>query len=251
MLKKVAQLEVPEASRGKRRARLASVSSIVARSYEGRFIGIDNQLPWHLSTDLQHFKATTNGKAVIMGRKTFESIGRPLPNRYNIVLSRIKGDDKKNLVWANSIESALYFADIYSISNLQEEIFIVGGSQMYSEFSEFINKIYLTEVFCGLINGDAVFDHNFDQIKWKIKSEQDYPKTDKDQYPFRITIMRKRKPIHRYEFIEKFLDPSGERREWRRRAIEALDEKAASEFDLKAEQFAFKFCEETQIDDLA
>lgn len=233
----------------KRRARLASVSSIVARSYPGKFIGIDNQLPWHLPTDLKHFKSTTNGKPIIMGRKTFESIGRPLPNRYNIVLSRIREEDRKNLIWANSLESALYFADVYAICNKIDEIFIIGGSQMYSLFDKFVNKIYLTEVYSGLINGDAKFEFDFPIDKWKTKSEVEFPATETDQYPFRISVLRKRLPHLRNEFLDDFLDPSGEKKEWRRRAMTTAGIESVGVFEQAAVQFAFSFPGDAQCDE--
>lgn len=220
---------------------MASVSSIVARSYPGKFIGIDNQLPWHLPTDLKHFKETTKGKPIIMGRKTFESVGRPLPHRYNIVLSRIREEDKINLIWANSLESALYFADIYAICNKIDEIFVIGGSQMYNLFEGFVNKIYLTEVFSGLINGDAKFEFEFPNDKWKTKSEVDYKATNLDQYDFRIRVLRKRIPHLRDEFLDQFLDPTGEKKEWRKRAMQAAQIESVNKLESAAVQFSLAF----------
>ncbi len=222
----------------RRKARLAAISSIVARSYPGNFIGIDNQLPWNLPTDLKHFKKTTNGKALIMGRKTFQSIGRPLPNRYNVVLSRELGQDKSNLIWADSVESALYFADIYSICNKLNEIFVIGGSQMYSLFHDSISKVYLTQVFSEYVKGDSKFEFTFDNEIWRTLREEEFSANNVDQFSFRISVFRKRISKVREEFIDKFLDPDGEKRIWRARALEAAGNISLQTFSDAAEQLA-------------
>lgn len=192
------------------RVRMPSAASIVARSYPDKIIGIDNQLPWHLKTDLQLFKSRTQDHAVIMGRKTFESIGRPLPNRVNIILSRSRPDFfdvYPSLHWASDPETALYVADVYSIINNKKEFFIIGGEQIYKLFNKFMNRVFVTDVFCGNINGDAKFDVEFDgragkRSEWIVKREDEFSKSDVDQYPFRITEYRRRLPLHRYRVKE-------------------------------------------------
>jgi dihydrofolate reductase len=221
-----------------RKIRLPSVSSIVARSYPDHIIGDDNQLPWKLRSDLQHFRRTTDGKAIIMGRKTFESIGKPLPNRYNIVLSRTTGEDSNNLIWAKDVSSALYFADFFSIAKGNKEFFVIGGAQMYSVFFEFINKIYLTEVFSNIIKGDAKFDFEFDVKEWRTVREDDFPATNHDQFPFRITIKRKKIGHIRDEMIDKFLRPKHEWRSLLERAEQTTGIHADDNFAAAAEQFA-------------
>lgn len=201
-------------------------------------IGDNNSLPWKLRTDLQHFRQTTDGKAIIMGRKTFESIGRPLPNRFNIVLSRTTGEDSHNLIWAKDYESALYFADFYSIAQGHREFFVIGGAQMYSIFDEFINKIYLTEVFSNIISGDAKFDIEFDPSVWKTIKEEEFPATNHDQYPFRISVKRKRIDQVRDEMIDKFLKPTKELHALRSRAEETSGIIADDRFAASAKQYA-------------
>lgn len=193
---------------------MPSVASIVARSYPDKIIGIENELPWHLGTDLQMFKARTQGHAVIMGRKTFESIGRPLPNRTNIVLARSEPEyisEHKGLVWAPDPSTAFLIADMASIISGKMEFFVIGGEQIYKTFHTYLNRIFVTDVFSGPMNGDAKFDVDFDaeargnKSEWIIEDEDDFPKSDKDEFPFRITEYRRRRPYHRYRVKEELM----------------------------------------------
>lgn len=182
---------------------MPSITSVVARSYPDKIIGIENELPWRLSTDLKQFKRRTSGHVVVMGRKTYDSIGRPLPHRVNIVLSRTPIEDDR-IIWARNFETALYLADVHSITASQSEFFVIGGERIYSVFEELINKVVLTEVFSGPINGDAKFEYDYrDSDEWYPKYEEEFPKTDVDEYPFRVTIYRRRKPIHRFRMSKK------------------------------------------------
>jgi dihydrofolate reductase len=199
------------------RVKMPSVASIVARSYPDNIIGIDNQLPWHLKTDLQLFKRRTQGHAVIMGRKTYESIGKPLPNRKNIILSRSEPEyisHHKDLQWASDPETAFLFADIASILSGKMEFFVIGGEQIYKTLGTYFNRIFVTDVFCGNINGDAKFDVKFDakeagkKSEWIVVNEDDYPRSDSDEFPFRITEYRRRVPFHRYRVKEELMGRS-------------------------------------------
>ncbi len=183
---------------------MPSAVSVVARSYPDRIIGIDNTLPWRLGTDLKNFKALTQGNAIVMGRKTFESLGRPLPNRLNIVLSREKIADTDNVKWAQDPETALLLADFYSICKGNKQFFVIGGEKVYSIFDDYINKIFLTEVFCGPINGDAKFDFDFPVDEWFYRFEKEFPKSPVDEFPFRISYMVRRKQKHRDRMISEF-----------------------------------------------
>ncbi|WP_195174018.1 dihydrofolate reductase [Mesorhizobium sp. INR15] len=183
---------------------MPSATSIVARSYPDHVIGIENKLPWHLGTDLRYFRKRTEGHAIIMGRRTFESIGRPLPKRENIVLSRTPLPDARGIKWAKDIETALLLADVYSICNFKKQFFVIGGERIYGEFRKYINKVYLTEVFAR-INGDAKFDWEFDQKNWRYFKEKEYPRSEIDDYPFRITTLLRLKPEHRYETTDNLL----------------------------------------------
>lgn len=184
---------------------MPSATSIVARSFPDHVIGVENRLPWHLRTDLKLFKKRTEGHAIIMGRKTFESLGKPLKNRVNIVVSRTPVEDYDNVKWAVDPSTALLLADAYSIYFRKREFFIIGGENIYELFFNIINEVWLTEVFCGRLNGDAKFDASFDSAEWKYRSERDFPKSEGDDWPFRISWLVRRKKEHRERSKDDFL----------------------------------------------
>lgn len=129
-----------------------------------RVIGINNTLPWKLSADLKHFKAVTLGKPVIMGRKTWESIGRPLPGRENIVIT--SNDDY-------IAEGATIFTcidDALAHTQNAEEVMLIGGANLYAQLLPIVNKMYLTLIDLD-IEGDAFFPE-WEAQEWTIKSEE-------------------------------------------------------------------------------
>lgn len=184
---------------------MPSVAYLVARSHPDHIIGRDNQLPWHLGTDLRNFRAKTLDHAVVMGRKTLDSIGRALPDRINIVLSRTPIPEQSNVVWARDPESAIYFADVHSIRLMQKQFYVIGGEHIFNVFNDYVNKVWLTDVFTGPINGDAKFEYAFDIREWRYLWERDYSASDVDEFPFRISFLLRRKPIHRYKMASQFL----------------------------------------------
>ena len=141
------------------------LSSIVAMA-QNNVIGGDNKLLWHISEDLKHFKATTMGKPMIMGRKTFESFGgKPLPGRDHIVISRSPQADEERVFWVSSIDEAIAKAATLN----DEEVFITGGGEIYKQTLERIDRLYLTVV-ARDYDGDAIFPAlNWDD--W-IKTEE-------------------------------------------------------------------------------
>jgi dihydrofolate reductase len=199
--------------------RMPSIAYLVARSYPDHFIGRDNQLPWHLRTDLRNFRRLSWDHAIIMGRKTFDSIGRPLPGRLNIVISRQEMRESENLVWAHDPESALFYADMYSVYAKKKQVFIIGGEKIFSAYEKVLNKVWLTEVFTGPINGDAKFEMNFEISEWRYLWEQDYPASDFDDFPFRISVLMKRRAQHRTRLRDDFLKHDAGISQW----LEAYD----------------------------
>jgi len=203
---------------------LPSISYVVARSEPGDIIGNQNRLPWHLRSDLKRFKEITNGHAIIMGRKTFLSIGRPLPGRINIVLSRTADQQLENdfwqraetaTVWAGNLESALFFADVISIARNQNDFFVIGGAEMYSMFLKLFNKIYLTEVLTGKkIAGDATFPFRVDKRKWNTILDENYPAGPHDEYPSRYRILERRRKWVRYVEVNEFYTDRALRSNW-------------------------------------
>ena len=123
---------------------------IIAAVSKNLKIGKDNQLPWHISEDLKYFRKTTNGQAVLMGRKTFESIGRPLPNRRNIVLTRNVDFNEEGVEVVHTLEEAL------ALCKTLDQVFIIGGGQIYSAFLPYADELYLTLV-DKEIDGDTDF----------------------------------------------------------------------------------------------
>lgn len=119
-------------------------------------IGRDGGLPWHLSDDLKYFKAVTMGKPMIMGRKTWQSIGRPLPGRLNIVVTRDPGFQAEGAVVCPTVEEAVAVARDAALASGVEEIAIIGGAQIYAQTIDATSRIYLTEVHAE-VDGDAIF----------------------------------------------------------------------------------------------
>ena len=157
-------------------------SLIVATTLNG-VIGKDNQMPWHLPADLAWFRQNTTGKPVIMGRKTFESIGRPLPKRTNIVLSR-KPYEYEGVIWKESLESAL------EAVKESEEIMLIGGGELFKQYLPYADKLYLTQIQAD-IDGDTFFPLlNWDE--WEIEFEQYHEKDDQNPYACRFLILRKK-----------------------------------------------------------
>ena len=147
-------------------------------------IGYQNQLPWHLPNDLKFFKQVTLGHAILMGRKTFESIGRPLPKRTNIVLSR-QPFEHDGVIWKDSLESAVDFV------RGSEEIMLIGGGQLFNEYLSQADRLYLTEIQTEL-DGDTFFPSiNWDE--WHIEFEQYRPADEQNPYDCRFLILLKKK----------------------------------------------------------
>ncbi|MCJ2128483.1 dihydrofolate reductase [Methylobacterium sp. E-045] len=184
------------------------IAYIVARSSPGGVIGCENNLPWRLKTDMKFFRSVTEGNVVIMGRKTFESLGRPLPNRTNIVLSNKPGRDLENLIWVRTPEMALFLADFFSIIKDRRQIIVMGGAQIYELFDKLFTKIYLTEVFHDFKNGDAFFKNKFDMREWSVIGRKNYVASDVDQYDFQISVLERKLKYTRNRDISEFYSQS-------------------------------------------
>lgn len=144
--------------------------SIIVACGENRVIGVNNTLPWRLPEDLQHFKKITMGKPMIMGRKTFDSIGRPLPGRTTLVVTRNARWRRKGVITCGSVEQALQRACEY-LSPDQQEIMVVGGEEIYRQCLPEARRIYLTRV-AMVVDGDAFFPE-LDCNQWReIETEQ-------------------------------------------------------------------------------
>jgi dihydrofolate reductase len=161
--------------------------SIIVAIAENGIIGSNNKLIWRLSDDLKNFKRITYGHFIIMGRKTFESIGRPLAGRTNIILSKNRNFSAEGCMIFSSVEEALK----YSISKDQEEIFIIGGAQIYKEILPIADKLYLTKVHASP-PGDAYFP-TIDFSEWKEIVHTIVQKNEKNDFDFEFIELIRRK----------------------------------------------------------
>ena len=150
------------------------VSIIVAVAQNGT-IGDKNALLWHITEDLRFFKRTTSGHPVIMGRKTYDSLGRPLPNRTNVVISRT-AEHIEGCTIARSLEEAI------AMFPAEEEIFIIGGAQIYALALDVADRFYLTRVEHNY-EGDTKFPE-WDESKWQLIEQESFPCGEKYPYPF-------------------------------------------------------------------
>lgn len=153
------------------------MTTIVVAMGEKNEIGFENQLLWHLPKDLKHFKEITSGHPVIMGRKTYESIGKPLPNRTNIVVSRKTDWFEEGILIVGSIKEAVKFA-----KKIDEEVFIIGGGKIYEQTMDIVDKLEVT-----LVKADLEADSFFPKIDpkiWKKTDEICHEKDEKNQYDF-------------------------------------------------------------------
>ena len=158
------------------------ISHLVAVS-NNNVIGKDNDLPWKLKRDLQHFKNYTTGKTIVMGRKTYESIGRPLPNRRNIIISStIKGIDGAEVF--SSLEAAL------EALKHEDEIIITGGSYLFNDTTDIVNKLVITFVDTSIEDGD-VFYSDIDYKKWNLVEESFFQKDSENEHDFSIKVYEK------------------------------------------------------------
>jgi len=159
------------------------IISLIAAMDKNRLIGRANGLPWHLPADFKHFKEITMAKPVVMGRKTFESIGKALPGRKNIVISR-SGFKADGVVGVDSIESALQAA-----ANA-EEVMVIGGASFYEQMIDKADRMYLTHVDAEC-EGDAWFP-DFDDSQWEVVSEQQYDADEKNNYSFTVKCYQRK-----------------------------------------------------------
>lgn len=165
------------------------ISVVVAVSKNG-VIGRDNGMPWRLSTDLQRFKKLTFGKPVMMGRKTWESLGRPLPGRTNIVITRDAAYKADGAVVVPSIDAALKVGEQAARDADVNEICIIGGAQIYTQALDKATHLHVTHIDAE-IDGDAFFSIVDPKI-WQIVSEENVPAGEKDNYATRYVVYTRR-----------------------------------------------------------
>jgi len=159
------------------------IVSIIAAMDRKRGIGVDNKLPWRLSADLKRFRELTMGHHIIVGRKTFEAIGRPLPGRQMIVVTRDRNYEAEGCDLSHSLEDAIDLAR----ERGESEAFICGGAEIYAQSIDVADRMYLTFVDAE-VAADTFFPE-FDEREWRERESFYQPADEKNQYPFTFKLM--------------------------------------------------------------
>jgi dihydrofolate reductase len=161
------------------------IISMIAAMANDRIIGDDNQMPWHLPADLQYFKRVTMAKPVVMGRKTFESIGRPLPGRRNIVITRNATYKAEGIEVVSSPEEAL------TLLEGTEEVMVIGGGNIYSQFLPLAERLYLT--FIDLtVAGDTQFPDYEKDYQWVEVESETHQSDERNKYGYTFVTLHKK-----------------------------------------------------------
>jgi len=162
--------------------------ALIVAAARNRAIGLHNKMPWHLPEDLKYFKRVTLGKPVIMGRNTFESIGRPLPGRPNIVISRNAGYPAEGITLVTSLDAALAAAERLLPAG-QDEVMVIGGAQIYAQALPLASRLYLTEVDAEP-EADAFFPA-FDRAEWRETARETYSAGERNPYAYSFVVLSK------------------------------------------------------------
>ena len=161
--------------------------SLIAAIDQHRALGKAGKLLCHLPLDLKHFKQSTLNQSILMGRKTFESIGRALPNRENFILTRQKNLHIPGCICVNSLEEAL--------SQIQHEnLWVIGGAEIYTHCLPFAEKILLTQIEHAFEGADTFFPE-LDSAQWKMVSEEAHPVSEKNAYPLKFVIYQNKSAL--------------------------------------------------------
>ncbi len=156
--------------------------ALVVAVAENGVIGRGNKLPWHLPEDLQHFKRTTLGKPILMGRKTWESIGRPLPGRTNIVITRQPNYEAEGARVVDSLQAAISLAEGVALIDGVDELMVIGGADIYRLALPRAERLYLTEVH-GEVDGDAFFP-DWERDNWTETRRESHPAPEDGGYAY-------------------------------------------------------------------
>lgn len=163
--------------------------AIIVAAASNNTIGRANQLPWRLQGELAYFKATTLGKPVVMGRKTFESIGKALPGRSNIVVTRNRDFSAPDVQTAASLDQALRIADDIAVRDGAQEIMVIGGADIYRQVLPLARTLYLTRVHAD-IDGDAWFPE-FDETQWRVETRGEKAAAGPESPAYSLLVYRR------------------------------------------------------------
>ena len=165
--------------------------ALICAMARNRVIGCGNALPWRLPADLKHFRELTTGHALLMGRKTFESLGRPLPNRTNIVVTRQRDYAPVGALIAHSLDAGLALAAQH-VSPASPEVFVIGGENLYAQMLPRADRLYITQIDAE-VEGDAWFPL-FDPEAWHERERHAQPVDDKNPYACVFTVLERKTP---------------------------------------------------------
>ena len=166
-----------------------TILSMIVATADNNVIGKDNTMPWHFPADLAYFKKVTLGKPIIMGRKTYESIGRPLPGRRNIVISRDENYAAEGIDSVTSVEQALALVDGSDGSNAVEEIMVIGGGAIYPHCLPNADRLYVTHI-KATIDGDTQFP-TYDDGCWRKSHNELRVSDDKNAYDLDFCVYQR------------------------------------------------------------
>ena len=161
--------------------------AMIAAVAENNAIGINNKMPWYLPGDLRYFKAVTMGKPIIMGRKTFDSLRKPLPGRTNIVITRDVQWQHEGVKVVHSLDEALALAEDVALINGNDEVMVIGGAQIYEQALDKSDRLYLTKVYQSF-EGDAFFP-DINEQDWVETARQDMQSEDEDPLTFSYLVL--------------------------------------------------------------
>ncbi len=166
--------------------------AMIAAVAENNVIGRGDELPWRIPSDMAHFKRTTLGKPIIMGRRQFEIFGRPLPGRVNIVVTRKHGYQPDGVIVINDLELALNHAREMAAADGQGEAVVIGGGDIYRQTMPLADRLYITHVGASP-EGDTYFP-SIDPAAWQLVTREDAEPSPKDEYPYTIAVYERRGP---------------------------------------------------------
>ena len=159
--------------------------AIVVAAAENNVIGKDNGLIWHLPADLRHFKQITMGHPILMGRKTFESIGKPLPGRTSVIITTQKDYEAEGCLVAHSVAEAVEQA-----RQLDEDLYIIGGANIYEQTLPITDRVYLTRVHAAF-DGDVYFPE-LDEEDWETVEQEHHEPDEKNKYPYSFLMLQRK-----------------------------------------------------------
>lgn len=164
--------------------------SMIAGVARNNVIGLEGGMPWRLPSDMAFFKKTTMGKPIVMGRKQYETVGRALPGRVNIVVSRQAGFQPEGVIVINDFEAALEHAKEIAAADGVDEVFIIGGGEIYAMGLPLADRLYITHIDAAP-EGDTWFPE-FDRTEWHLVEQPEILAGEKDSVPFSVSIYERR-----------------------------------------------------------